>query len=107
MNDTKPQPGKLIGLTFPLNADALFALNKGGFILAGKTTLASGTASVADRRIQLSSVAFLTYNTTDNALSSSGTLSAGIAQGTLTITSSDSSDASDVYYIVILGARVT
>lgn len=85
-------------LSFPLDLKTIFALKKGGFILSGSATLASGTVVVSDRRIQASSVAIISYKTN----SSPGTLRAACTDGTLTITSSSATDASEVAYLVVL-----
>lgn len=89
-------------LPFPLDIDSLHSLKKGGFILFGRTTLASGAATVEDRRIQPSSKALVSYDATDSALSNSGTLSVALSAGQLDIASTDGSDASDVSYLIIL-----
>lgn len=87
-----------INLPFPLDLKTRFALKKGGFILSGTATLASGTVTVTDRRIQASSVATISYKTH----SSPGRLRAACTDNTLTITSDSATDASEVAYIIVL-----
>lgn len=85
-------------LLFPLDQNTRFTLKKGGFILSGSATLASGTVTVTDRRIQASSVATVSYKTH----STPGRLRAACTDNTLTITSDNAADASEVSYLVIL-----
>jgi hypothetical protein len=84
-------------LSTPLDIDTIFALKNGGLLTSGSVTLVSGAATVTDRRIRTTSVPLLTYKTH----STPGTLRAVCTDGTLTITSSNGSDASEVHYLII------
>ena len=89
-------------LPFPLDPNTRHSLKNGGFIITGRVSLSSGSVTVSDPRIRASSLAFVTYDETDTALSSSGTLSVTVADGSLTIDSTNGSDASDVSYLIIV-----
>ena len=89
-------------LSFPLTSNDLFALKKGGFILSGTTTLASGAATLSDRRIKPSSKALLGYDVAAKALTHPGILSGACSDGELSIASTSATDASDVAYLIIL-----
>lgn len=95
-----------LSFSFPLRRNDLFALKQGGFILSGTATLASGTVTVSDRRIQPSSVAIVSYKTPAGTL---GTNLKGLtAAGSLAITavatdrSTVTTDTSAVSYLIIL-----
>lgn len=96
-------------LPFPLPSTDIFSLTKGGFILAGSATLASGTVAVSDRRIQPSSVALVSYTVPGGTTGTN--LKAVCTAGTLTITAvgtggaTVTTDTSTVVYLVILAAR--
>lgn len=96
------QQTETISLPLPLGINNLFALKKGGFILFGTATFASGTVTITDSRIRGGSKAFLSYDVAAKALSSSGTLSGACTDGQLVIKSTSGSDASDVAYLIIL-----
>lgn len=89
-------------LPFPLDIDTLHSLKVGGFILSGRVSLSSGAATLEDRRIKPSSIPLVSYDTTENATSNPGILSAVCAAGQLDIASSSGSDASDAAYLIIL-----
>ena len=85
-------------LSIPLNIDTIFALKNGGLILFGTTTLVAGTIAITDRRIRSTSVSIVSHLTH----STPGTLRSVCADGSLTITSSNAGDVSQVQYFVIL-----
>lgn len=93
-------------LSSPLDIDTLFALKKGGFILTGSATLASGVATVVNSRIRGNSTAVVTYLTP--AGTTGANLKAVCADGSLTITAiatdgtTVTTDTSEVSYLIIL-----
>lgn len=107
-DETKKQDTPPVGgiLPFPLDPNALFTLKNGGFILFGKATLASGTATILDRRIKASSIALVQYEVVAGTIGVA--LKAICSDGQVVFTSIDATsatktaDTSVVSYIVIL-----
>ncbi len=106
--ETQPQnsPQQTSSLPFPLDRESIFALKKGGFILAGTATLVSGTVTISDPRIQTGSIAIPAYASPSGTTGTN--LKAVAAQGSLTITAINTSratvttDVSKVSYLIIL-----
>lgn len=87
-----------MAIDFPLSPDDVYALKNGGLILSGTVTLASGTVDITHRAIKGTSVPLVSYKTNTNA----GTLRSVASKGSVTVTSSSGSDASEVYYIILI-----
>lgn len=84
-------------IAHPIDSDSVRAL-KQGFMLVGTVTLASGTKTVSNPKIRTTSIPMVTYKTS----SMTGTLRAVCTDGTLTITSSNVLDASEVHYHIAI-----
>lgn len=100
------RPTEVSALPFPLDINTRHALKEGGFILSGIATLASGVATLNDRRIQTSSVATVSYQTPGGTTGTN--LKAVCTKGVLTITavgtggSTVTTDTSVVSFLIIL-----
>lgn len=102
-NDTDSEPREL---SFPLSINTLHALKRGGFILTGTATLASGVATVAHDRIRGNSTPSVSYS--EPAGTTGANLKAVCTNGTLTITAvgtdgtTVTTDVSVVSYFIVL-----
>jgi hypothetical protein len=102
----REEAAKARRLPMPLDLNTLFSLRKGGFLLFGTLTLASGVATLEDSRIQPSSTPVVSHVSPDGTVGAA--LTASCTSGTLTVTAvkndttTETLETSEVAYIVVL-----